>query len=74
MAKQEKNLDSIIYEEPVALEFKPAPSDLVAYNFMILGCVSSGKSTLINSIFRKTVAETHIKRTTMVPFKYLVES
>lgn len=36
-------------------------------NICLVGCVSSGKSTLLNSIFCEDYAQCKIKRTTMVP-------
>lgn len=51
---------------------KAVSDDYIRYNVMVLGCVSSGKSTFINSIFKKTVAQTSMVRTTMLPFRYEV--
>lgn len=39
-------------------------------NFGIIGCVSSGKSTLLNSLFCDTYSDMKIKRTTMIPQVY----
>lgn len=39
-------------------------------NIGILGCVSAGKSTLLNSIFGKSLSDMKIKRTTMIPQVY----
>lgn len=39
-------------------------------NIGIIGCVSAGKSTLLNSIFGKCLSDMKIKRTTMVPQIY----
>ena len=40
-------------------------------NIAILGAVSAGKSTLLNTIFANTYSECKIKRTTMTPQIYL---
>ena len=37
----------------------------------ILGCVSAGKSTLVNAILVNKLSDTKIKRTTMLPQVYL---
>lgn len=37
------------------------------YSIGIFGSVSSGKSTLINSIFAKHLSQMNIRRTTMTP-------
>jgi len=42
-------------------------------NFGIIGCVSSGKSTLLNSLFCDTYSDMKIKRTTMIPQVYLCD-
>jgi len=39
-------------------------------NFGIIGCVSSGKSTLLNSLFCDTYSDMNIERTTMIPQVY----
>lgn len=39
-------------------------------NIAIIGTISSGKTTLLNSIFGKTLSGMNIRRTTMVPSKY----
>jgi GTPase SAR1 family protein len=39
-------------------------------NFGIIGCVSSGKSTLLNSLFCDTYSDMKIKRTTMIQQVY----
>jgi GTPase SAR1 family protein len=39
-------------------------------NIAIIGCISSGKSTLMNSLFAETYSSMHIKRTTMSPQVY----
>ncbi len=36
-------------------------------NICIVGCVSAGKSTILNALFRQDFAQAKIKRTTMVP-------
>ena len=36
-------------------------------NLCIVGCVSSGKSTLLNALFCEELTQTKIKRTTMTP-------
>jgi GTPase Era involved in 16S rRNA processing len=36
-------------------------------NLCLIGCVSSGKSTLLNALFCEELTQTKIKRTTMVP-------
>jgi len=43
---------------------------MFAYRIGILGTVSSGKSTLINSIFAKRLTQVNIRRTTMTPQIY----
>ena len=40
-------------------------------NIGIIGCVSSGKSTTLNSFFCDTYSDMNIKRTTMTPQVYL---
>lgn len=42
-------------------------------NIGIIGCVSSGKSTTLNSIFCDTYSDMNIKRTTMTPQVYLCD-
>lgn len=37
----------------------------------VIGCVSTGKSTLVNSILTSKVSSTKIKRTTMLPQVYI---
>lgn len=44
------------------------------YKIGIFGSVSSGKSTLINSIFAKHLSQMNIRRTTMIPQVYMFES
>ena len=39
-------------------------------NIAILGAVSAGKSTLVNTIFAETFSKCKIKRTTMTPQIY----
>ena len=39
-------------------------------NIGIIGCISAGKSTLLNAIFGKCLSDMKIKRTTMVPQIY----
>ena len=42
-------------------------------NIAILGCISSGKSTLMNSLFAETYSSMNIKRTTMCPQVYCTD-
>ncbi len=42
----------------------------INYSIAIFGTVSSGKSTLINSIFAKHLSRMNIRRTTMTPQVY----
>lgn len=42
-------------------------------NIAIIGCISSGKSTLMNSLFGETYSSMHIKRTTMSPQVYCTD-
>ena len=44
------------------------------YSIGIFGSVSSGKSTLINSIFAKQLSQMNIRRTTMTPQVYIFDS
>lgn len=44
------------------------------YSIGIFGTVSSGKSTLINSIFAKQLSQMNIRRTTMTPQVYIFDS
>lgn len=44
------------------------------YSIGIFGSVSSGKSTLINSIFAKHLSQMNIRRTTMTPQVYMFDS
>ena len=44
--------------------------DKPTVNIAIIGCISSGKSTLMNSLFAETYSSMHIKRTTMSPQVY----
>jgi predicted GTPase len=43
-------------------------------NCLIIGRVSSGKSTFLNGLFGNAMAETHIRRTTMFPTRFYVHS
>ena len=51
------NIDNNIYEKPTI-------------NIAILGCISSGKSTLMNSFFSETYSDMKIMKTTMIPQIY----
>ena len=53
----EDNIDNDIYLNPTL-------------NIGILGCISSGKSTLMNSLFSETYSDMKIKKTTMCPQVY----
>lgn len=50
-------IDADIYENPTL-------------NIGIIGCISSGKSTLMNSLFSETYSDMKIKKTTMCPQVY----
>lgn len=52
-----QTIDYSIYENPTI-------------NIAILGCVSSGKSTLMNSLFAETYSDMKIRKTTMCPQVY----
>ena len=39
--------------------------------FCLVGSVSAGKSTFLNSVFCKKLTQCKIKRTTMVPTRYI---
>lgn len=52
-----QTIDYTIYENPTI-------------NIAILGCVSSGKSTLMNSLFAETYSDMKIRKTTMCPQVY----
>jgi predicted GTPase len=53
-------IDATIYNNPTI-------------NIAIIGCISSGKSTLMNSLFGETYSSMHIKRTTMSPQVYCTD-
>ena len=55
------NIDSKIYTDPT-------------FNIGILGCISTGKSTLMNSLFAQTYSDMKIKKTTMCPQVYQTNS
>ena len=40
-------------------------------NICIVGCVSTGKSTILNAFFGQDYAQCKIKRTTMIPNKFI---
>ncbi len=40
-------------------------------NICILGCVSAGKSTILNSLFCQDLSQSKIKRTTMMPLVFI---
>ena len=42
-----------------------------AISLAIIGCVSAGKSTLVNAILVNKMSSTKIKRTTMLPQVYI---
>ena len=52
------------------MEIKPdvySQTPINNINICIVGCVSAGKSTILNALFRQDFAQAKIKRTTMVP-------
>ena len=67
-----KSLTSFLKPEAKAKEEAPL-AELPAENISIcfVGCVSTGKSVLLNSIFCEKFAESKIKRTTMVPSVFI---
>ena len=67
-----KPLTSFLKPEAKAKEEAPQ-AELPAENISIcfVGCVSTGKSVLLNSIFCEKFAESKIKRTTMVPSVFI---
>jgi predicted GTPase len=50
-------IDAEVYENPTI-------------NIAIIGCISSGKSTILNSLFAETYSDMKIKKTTMCPQVY----
>jgi hypothetical protein len=54
-------IDSDIYTNPTL-------------NIAIIGCISSGKSTLMNSLFSETYSDMKIKKTTMCPQVYKTDN
>lgn len=57
--------DSLIYNKNISY---------IECNITIIGCISSGKSTLLNMIFGKTLSAMNIRRTTMTPCKYVINN
>ena len=49
-------------------------SDRISIKCVILGCVSAGKSTLVNAILVNKLSDIKIRRTTMLPQVYLESS
>ena len=46
-------------------------SELTHINICLVGCVSAGKSTILNAFFGQDYAQCKIKRTTMIPNKFI---
>jgi GTPase Era involved in 16S rRNA processing len=46
-------------------------SEITYINVCLVGCVSAGKSTILNAFFGQDYAQCKIKRTTMIPNKFI---
>lgn len=67
----DSSVDSYVIDDPPIVN-KNVPR--IKCNITIIGCISSGKSTLLNMIFGKTLSAMNIRRTTMTPCKYVINN
>jgi GTPase SAR1 family protein len=71
--ERQKNLKntSIPNNRCIINNFQKDDNETSNINICLVGCVSAGKSTILNSFFCQNYAECKIKRTTMMPNKFI---